>query len=125
MENAFYDVCHEVVHLLNPVFNVQDANVKVSALDEGVAVKFAEQMYERYIRPYCDRIPSTSPIFYRNSQYFVAYSAAKKIPDGVLKEVRQVFGMFSKIDDVEKFKTLVGSYLSDKEMDELMAKFIY
>ncbi|MBN3727265.1 hypothetical protein [Burkholderia sp. Ac-20379] len=124
-EEVFYDICHESLHLLNPVTNVRSSNVKVSALEEGVAVKFAEQIYEKYISSYCDKIPTTSPIKAFHTQYFQAYSAAKMIPDTTLKEVRNVFVRFSKIDDPDKFKHLTRDYLSDMEAEILLAPFKY
>lgn len=124
-EEVFYDICHESLHLLNPVLNVNSSKIKVSALEEGVAVKFAEQMYEKYIKPYCDKIPSTSPANALGSQYFIAYSAAKNIPDDVLKEVRNVFGKFSAIDDAGKFGGLVREYLNDEEIEILVEPFMY
>lgn len=124
-EDVFYDICHESLHLLNPVINVKGGNVKVSSLEEGCAVNFAEHMYQKYINPYCDKIPTTSPANAPYSPYFIAYSVTKKIPDGVLKEVRKEFGRFSKIDDVEKFTALVGGYVSGEEVEVLIKPFPY
>jgi hypothetical protein len=122
-EEVFYEICHETLHLLNPVVDVKSN--KVSALEEGCAVRFAEQMYKKYIKPYCNKIPRTSPVGDRSSQYFSAYSAANKIPDDVLKKIRKTFGRFSNIDDAEKFKELVGKYLSDEEVEVLTKPFVY
>lgn len=122
-EEVFYDLCHESLHLLNPVIDVK--NNKVSALEEGCAVRFAEQMYEKYISPYCSDIPLTSPINSHSSQYFFPYIAAKKIPNSVLSDVRKAFGKFSTIDDIRKFKLLVGDYVDDKEIRTLVEPFIY
>jgi hypothetical protein len=124
-EEVFYDICHESLHLLNPVLNVRDSRVQVSALEEGVAVKFAEHMYGKYIKPYCKNIPSTSPVGDIQGQYFKAYCAAKKIPDEVLHEVRIAFGKFSSINDVEKFAELVGAYLNEEEIEILMQPVKY
>ena len=124
-EEVFYDICHESLHLLNPVINVKGDKVKVSALEEGCAVKFAEQMYEKYINPYCDKIPSTSPANAPDSQYFMVYSVAKKIPDELLKDVRREFGRFSSIDDVVKFTALVGGYVCGEEVEVLIKPFAY
>jgi hypothetical protein len=124
-EEVFYDICHESLHLLNPVINVKDSKVRVSSLEEGVAVKFAESMYEKYIKPYCGKTPLTSPVKSPNSQYFLVFNAAKKIPDDVLKEIRSVFGKFSNIDDSEKFKRLVSQYLNDEEIRILVQGFVY
>jgi hypothetical protein len=124
-EDVFYEICHEGLHLLDPVINVANGEVKVSALEEGCAVKFAEQIYEEHIKPYCNNVPLTSPIAATDSQYFSAYSAAKKIPNEILKEVRRVFERFSNIDDHKRFKGLVGEYVSDEEIDVLVSPFIY
>ncbi|HDV8352641.1 TPA: hypothetical protein RKT01_004472 [Burkholderia vietnamiensis] len=122
-EDVFYELCHESLHSLNPVVDVR--NNRVAALEEGCAVKFAEQMYLEYIKPYCNEIPLSSPVSDHSSQYFTAYMAAKKIPDNVLRKVRQVFGRFSKIDDVRKFTTLVELYVSEAEAASLCERFVY
>ena len=122
-EEVFYDLCHETVHLLNPVMGVK--NKRVSALEEGCAVKFAEQTYEKYIKPYCNKVPRTSPISYPSCQYFSAYSAAKKIPDSVLKDIRREFGSFSNINDAEKLKNMAGDYVDDKDIEVLVKSFLY
>jgi len=124
-EDVFYDICHESLHLLNPVLGVKINEVKVSTLEEGVAVKFAEQMYEKHIKKYCNKTPVTSPVNSPNSQYFKAYTATKKIPDEVLKKIRKEFGMFSKIDDANKFRELVSDYLNEREIEILLTPFKY
>lgn len=124
-EEVFYDICHESLHLLNPVIKVNDREVRVSALEEGVAVKFAEKMYEKCIKPYCGQTPLTSPVNSPSSQYYLAFNAAKKIPDDVLKEIRSVFGKFSNIEDSGKFKRLVNQYLNDEEIRILVEVFVY
>jgi hypothetical protein len=122
-EEVFYDLCHESLHLLNPVTDVK--NKKISALEEGCAVSFAEAMYEKYISSYCNKVPTTSPTYDKSSQYFLAYFATKKIPDDVLKQVREVFGSFSTIDNVEKFTELVLPYASEEDIKILTTPFIY
>jgi|GEM_PF-5993397 len=124
-EDVFYDICHESLHLLNPVLIVKGDGGKVSALEEGVAVKFAEDMYDTHIRTYCDHIPLTSPINDPSSQYFRAYCAAKKIPDALLKEVRRIFGRFSDVNDSEKLRYIVTDYLDDEEIRTLIEPFRY
>lgn len=124
-EEVFYDICHESLHMLNPVVNVHNSNVNVSALEEGVAVKFAEHLYEKYVKIYCNKIPATSPVNAFHTQYFQAYSAANKIPDVKLKEVRKEFERFSKLDNAEKFKNLVGDYLSEGDTEILLEPFRY
>lgn len=122
-EEVFYDVCHESLHLLNPVINVR-VN-KVCALEEGCAVKFAEQMYKKYISPYCPKISPTSPVAATDTQYFLAYSAATKIPNEVLRRIKETFGTFSSIDDREKFAELTQKYLTKEEIEILIMPFLY
>jgi len=122
-EEVFYDLCHESLHLLDPVLNIEEA--MVSALEEGVAVKFAEQMYAKHIKPYCDSIPVTSPVRAPQSQYFRAYCAAEKIPDDVLRGIRNAFGRFSNINHVNKFRELTMAYLNETEIEVLMAPVFY
>lgn len=124
-EDVFYDICHESLHLLNPVLIVEGDGDKISALEEGVAVKFAEDMYDTHIRTYCDHTPLTSPINDPSSQYFRAYAAAKKIPDAVLKEVRRTFGRFSDINDSEKFRDIISDYLDEEAIRTLIEPFRY
>jgi len=122
-EDVFYDVCHESVHLLNPVFDVK--NKSVSCLEEGCAVKFAESMYDTHVRPICAKRPPTSPVDSHPNPYVDAFSAARKIPDDVLKEVRDTFGQFSTIDDRDRFRRLVDRHVDEREIYMLLAPFAY
>lgn len=122
-EDVFYELCHESVHLLNPVFDVK--NKSVSCLEEGCAVKFAESMYDTHVRPLCSKRPSTSPVDSYPNPYVDAFSAARKIPDDVLKEVRDTFGQFSTIDDGDTFRSLVDRHVDEREINILLAPFAY
>lgn len=124
-EEVFYDIAHESIHLLNPVANAQKKEVIVSAMEEGCAVKFAEYMYEKYIEPFCKEKPVTSPNHPGGGQYFTAYLAARKIPDDVLKAIREKFGRFSDVDDKEKLKELAASYINDEDIKILVGRFYY
>lgn len=124
-ENVFYDISHESIHLLNPTINAEKTEVIVRAMEEGCAVKFAEHMYERHIKSFCNAPPATSPNRPSGGQYLVAYCAAKKIPDDVLKTIRKEFGRFSSVDDKEKLKLLAAKYISDKDIEVLVERFRY
>lgn len=103
-EEVFYEVSHEVLHLLDPVFDVKNPKNTVSTLEEGVAVKFAEDMYKEYISCYTKDGARLSPnnSIVRENQYRIAFRATNKLPDTVLNSIRGIFGRFSKIDDIEK-----------------------
>lgn len=47
-EPFFYQVSHEAVHLLNPKL-APTGTPRTSALDEGGAVRYAEEMLETYL----------------------------------------------------------------------------
>lgn len=59
-EQFFYQVSHEAVHLLNPKA-APNGTLRTSALDEGMAVRYAEEILEKYL-PYggCGRFPGLS-----------------------------------------------------------------
>lgn len=127
-EDVFYDLCHECLHLLNPTKDI--SKVDVQRLEEGVAVKFAEDMYRKYITPYCNITPINSPITSldptaRHSQYYKAHSITSKISDDKLREVRSAFGSFWSIKDKDKFMSIVGDCITNEEADYLLSKFDY
>lgn len=122
-EDVFYDICHESLHLLNPVIDVN--STPVCTLEEGCAVKFAEQMYEKHIRPYCSENPATSPLRGGSNQYRSAYLAANKIPNHALHLVRKKFGKFSTINDTLEFTKLVEQYVTEEEIELLINPFSY
>ncbi|MEX9609616.1 hypothetical protein JI723_13870 [Providencia manganoxydans] len=127
-ESVFYELCHECIHLLSPA----TGNLKneVQRLDEGVAVKFAEDMYRKYITPYCNITPINSPITSldptaRHSQYYKAHGITSKISDDKLREVRSAFGSFWSIKDKDKFMSIVGDCITNEDADYLLSKFDY
>lgn len=123
-EDFFYDTCHEAIHTLNPVFDV--SNNPASALDEGVAVKFAECMYNLYIRPYNNRSAVSSPLIsIAENNYRIAFRIASKIPDSLLCDIRQEFSSFGKIDDVHHFTELTEQYLNHQEIEFISNHFAY
>ncbi|ODL95727.1 hypothetical protein [Acinetobacter pittii] len=123
-EDFFYDICHESVHTLNPVFDIR--NNPASALDEGVAVKFAENMYDKYIRPYSKCSPISSPLFTRKeNNYKRAYIIAEKIPDKILCNIRKEFNSFGKINDIQRFSEITKDYLNIQEIEFICNNFEY
>lgn len=122
-ERVFYQICHEAIHLLNPIFSKDKSSPEASALDEGVAVTYAEVMYEKYISPYQKMFPVDSPKINKISGYYKAWNATRKIPDSALRSVREYFGSFKAINDVDKFRTLTHNYISGQEIIYLSSSF--
>jgi len=117
----FYEIAHEIVHLLCPV----DTNVeKVAMLEEGVAVKFAENMYRDYVNPLSDFPVPISPLKSPASQYASAYLRASKIPDAVLKDVRLRCNGFHKVEN-PLFYSLVKDYVTTDDVYLLCEPFRY
>ncbi|MFT7773395.1 hypothetical protein [Roseateles sp.] len=122
-EDVFYELAHEMVHFLNPVASAHER--KVATLDEGVAVKFAENTYREFISGYTSHRPQTSPLTMPDKRYFPAYLATVKIPDQVLAVVRNRFGSFSNINNIEAFGALTSDYLDQSEIALLASPFSY
>lgn len=120
-EAVFYELAHEMVHSLNPVVSAHEK--KLAALEEGVAVKFAEGIYRELISTYTGRPPEISPVTMRESHYYLAFLATNKIPDAVLSEIRSHFGSFSAINYSAAFASLKSNYLTEDEIRLLMAPF--
>ncbi|WP_426575544.1 hypothetical protein ACP179_01470 (plasmid) [Xenorhabdus stockiae] len=121
-EQFFYQVSHEAVHLLNPVMN-PGGNPKVSALEEGVAVRYAEEMLEKYL-PYVSRAFVDSPIG-ENISYHDAWQVTCKLPDTILHQVRQEFGSFGAINDPARFASITSKWLTSEEANLLSGHFHY
>lgn len=121
-EQFFYQVSHEAVHLLNPRLAPNGA-LRVSALDEGVAVRYAEEMLEKYL-PYASRAFVDSPVSL-NGPYHDAWQAARKLPQDLLKQIRAEFGSFATITDPAKFTEMTASWLTPPEATLLSSEFAY
>ncbi|CQE12723.1 Uncharacterised protein [Yersinia intermedia] len=121
-EQFFYQLCHECVHLLDPQL-APNGELKVSALDEGVAVRYAEEMLDKYL-PYIARSFVDSPVISRSPYYF-AWDAARKLPDEVLRTIRETFGAFARINDRARFAQLTSKWLNEDEITLLCADFEY
>lgn len=124
-EDFFYEICHESIHLLNPVINIE--RNPSSALDEGVAVKFAESMYNTYIKTYHRYPPNNSPLnpIAGNNNYKKSYLIANKIPDNVLFEIRKEFTAFTRINNVSRFAEFISDYIDDNEIKFISDNFVY
>ena len=114
---------HEIIHLLNPLPTRN--GVKVCSLDEGIAVKFAEKIYKAFISPYTNALPKNSPTILVPNQYNTVYQAVVKIPDGVLRQVRNTLGAFHSITDFEGLKSIVEGHVSESEAELLFSQFAY
>lgn len=125
--NLFYEVCHESIHLLNPVWsNTNGLPPKCAALEEGVAVKFAEEMFRIYMQKYWEYPSINSPIYskvFTNKAYVSAFLAANKIPNKVLKEIREEFGSFGRINNFARFRELTIMFLCENEIEYLFRDF--
>ncbi|KAA5924219.1 hypothetical protein F1536_00560 [Achromobacter xylosoxidans] len=123
-EDFFYDICHEALHLLNPVKDLKTTTI--CRLEEGVAVKFAEDCYAAFIYPWKKKKARNSPV--DNTQagdYRRAHAITKKIPDSVLKSIREKFGAFYKSNDPTEIHKLAGSYINEDEAIFLSQSFLY
>jgi hypothetical protein len=119
-EQVFYEIAHESIHLLNPV--IPDGR-RMATLDEGVAVRFAEENYIDWITPYSKRPPVISPVTQPDLFYCPAFLATKPIPNTALRAVREEFGSFWAVDDMQRFVSLTGAYVSDDQAELLTGPF--
>lgn len=120
---VFYEICHETVHLLNPVLDIK--TTPVAALEEGIAVKFAEEMYARYITVYTGRRPSMTPLQEPGNPWLKAFLIASKIPDEKLLLARETFGRFSTVNDPQLLMSIVNDCISPQEAHEICESFPY
>ncbi|AZF22423.1 hypothetical protein [Pseudomonas sp. R3-52-08] len=122
-ERVFYQVCHETIHLLNPATAPMGRPIIAATLDEGVAVKFAEDMYAEHISSYCPMHYFDSPLQAHGNKYKQAYDATSKIPDLTLKAIRSEFGGFTRANDARRLFELAGEYISENEARLLCSNF--
>lgn len=118
-----YEIAHETIHTLSPLI---DPLADYNALEEGVAVKFAEDVYAAYYSDFSPiKIPASSPknSYNSNNNYLTAYKATDKLSDELLLDVRNCFSGFGRMNDFEKFNQMVGGFLSNKEIKILFDSF--
>ena len=121
-EQFFYQIAHEAVHLLNPKV-WPTGTLRTCALDEGMAVRYAEEMLEKYL-PYVSRAFVDSPVG-ANTPYNYAWRAACKLPDTVLRQIRDEFGSFGEIGDAARFAEMTSQWLTPEEAGLLSGNFCY
>lgn len=117
----FYELAHESIHMLGPANTYK---VEIATLDEGVAVKFAEDFYREYIFSLTGVSVPESPLGAPQSVYFKAYQAANRIPDTVLLEIRKKFKNFREVRNPQ-FYEMTSNYLSRSESELLCSAFDY
>lgn len=117
-----YQIAHEAVHLLNPKI-APNGTLRTSALDEGVAVRYAEEMLNEYF-PDEGRDSIGSPVG-RPNAYNAAWQATRKLPDTALRQIRETFGSFGNITDPELFEKLTVQWLTSDEAALLSSDFRY
>jgi hypothetical protein len=122
-EDVFYEIAHEMVHMLNPVSLRR--NNELATLEEGVAVKFAESAYAKWITSYTKRHPRWSPVVHSDERYAPAFHATNKIADALLKQVRAEFGSFWAVKDLVRFQAMTAGRISSLEASLLVAPFRY
>lgn len=116
-EQFFYQACFGAVLLLNP-----KTTSATTALEIGVAYKFAEEMLDKYL-PYASRRRLDSPAGTGNA-YDQALQAASKLPDEVLHQIRAESGSFGKVADPERLAELTKTWLTPAEAERLSSDFI-
>lgn len=116
-EQFFYQACFGAVLLLNPKVTPQTA-----ALEIGVALKFAEEMLDQYL-PYASRRRLESPAGTGNP-HDCALQATKKLPDTVLRQIRETFGDFGNIADPAHFADMTAKWLTPGEAAMLSGPFL-
>jgi hypothetical protein len=117
----FYELAHETLHLLGPT----DSNKNpVARIEEGVAVKFAEDFYESFVSPIINQPPYDSPLGSPASVYYKAHKPTNKIPDDVLKSIRTEFKNFRDVKK-EGLYALADSFITEDEAAYLSLPFDY
>ncbi|EPM8848960.1 hypothetical protein ACTSFU_005403 [Klebsiella michiganensis] len=121
-EQFFYQVSHKAVHLLSPKL-FPNGMMRTCALDEGMAVRFAEEMLAKYI-PYVSRAFVESPVGLDNA-YHPAWEAASKLSHDLLAQILSEFGSFGTIDDPVRFAAMTAPWLTTAEASLLSSAFRY
>lgn len=119
-EQFFYQAALGAVFLLNPR-SAPLGTLKTSSLEAGVAVRYAEEMLDKYL-PYTGRALVDSPVGL-NNMYDRAYQAARKLPDALLLQIREEFGSFGTIDNPVRFAAMTSGVLTPDETRLLSSDF--
>lgn len=121
-EQFFYQAALGAVFLLNPR-SARLGTLRTSSLEAGVAVRYAEEMLDKYL-PYTGRALVDSPVGTGN-MFDRAYRAARKLPDNLLRQVREEFGSFGTITDPVRFADMTSDFLTPDEARLLSSDFRY
>lgn len=97
--------------------------LRTSALDKGLAVRYAEEMLSKYL-PYVSRAFVESPVG-MESPYHHAWEAASKLPHDLLAQIRAEFSSFGTIDDPVRFAEITAPWLTTAEATLLSSDFRY
>lgn len=121
--DVIYEIAHECLHLLDPIADVR--STPVATIEEGVAVKYAEDILVAHMLPQGSVRPLGSLSVSLDSHYAAAYRAARKIPDAELRKTRAHFGKFSAVSDTDEYRALVDAYIDDGQARMLAKPFVY
>ena len=121
-EQFFYQVALGAVYLLNPRI-APVGTLKISALEPGMAIRYAEEMLGKYL-PYTGRALVDSPVGTGN-MFDRAHRAARKLPDNLLRQIREEFGSFGSITDPVRFADMTSDFLTPDEARLLSSDFRY
>ncbi|EGI5923277.1 hypothetical protein AE372_004156 [Salmonella enterica subsp. enterica serovar Colindale] len=119
-EQFFYQVALGAVYLLNPRI-APTGTLKTSTLEAGMAIRYAEEMLEKYL-PYTGRALVDSPVGTGN-MFDRACHAACKLPDNLLRQIREEFGSFGTITDPVRFAAMTSDFLTPDEALLLSSDF--
>lgn len=119
-QQFLYQVSHTAVYLLDPRV-APHGTLRISALEVGMAVRYAEEMLEKYL-PAVSRSRVDSPAGTGNA-YDLAFQTARKLPDAVLRQIRAAFGSFGTLPDTEKFAAMTAGWLTPAEAEWLCREF--
>lgn len=121
-DQFFYQAAHGAVYLLNPR-SAPKGTFKSSALEAGMAVRYAEEMLDKYL-PYTGRALVDSPVGTGNI-FDRAYQATCKLPDDLLRQIREEFGSFGTIKDPVRFADMTSDFLTPDEARLLSSDFLH
>lgn len=120
-EQLFYELAHETLHLLGPTDTYKNP---VARIEEGVAVKFAEDFYESFVLPITGQKSYNTPLNAPGSVYYKAHKLTNKIPDNILKAIRSEFNNF-KDAKKEGLYQLAKGFITETEAIYLSSPFDY
>ncbi|OUC37064.1 hypothetical protein BJP35_2329 [Enterobacter sp. J49] len=101
----------------------QFGTLKTSALEPGTAIRYAEDMLEKYL-PYTGPALVHSPVGTGNI-FDCASRAARKLPDSLLRQIREEIGRFGTITDPVRFADMTSDFLTPDEARLLSSDFLH